>query len=193
MENFLEIIRERQSPGILVFDFNNQLLYSNREILSMIPGILATDDQKNDWQAAIFKKILGLCDRLKLSLLPDSQGQTQKISKTCTLMIDGLEQLISLRAFVIDVHNSANGKGHIMVMSERVVENHDRNFEKIKKDFNFSNRELDVLKQVCAGLSNRVMAEKLFISEQTVKSHLKNIMKKMKASSRNEIMAALKS
>ena len=41
-----------------------------------------------------------------------------------------------------------------------------------------SSREIDVLKLVVAGLSNKEIAEKLFISTHTVISHRKNISKK---------------
>lgn len=193
MENFLEIIRGRQSPGIIVFDFDNRLLYSNSEILALIPDIKASGDRKDERRAAIFAQFSGLCDRLKHSLLPGSQDQTEKTGMISTLMADGRESVISMRAFVINGHGAMSDKGHIMILAERVVENHDRNFDKIKKDFSFTTRELEVLKLICAGLSNRAIAEKLFISEHTAKDHLKHIMQKMTVSSRNEIMAALKS
>jgi DNA-binding NarL/FixJ family response regulator len=40
-------------------------------------------------------------------------------------------------------------------------------------------RELDVLKQVALGKRNRQIAEELFISDETVKVHLKHIMEKL--------------
>lgn len=45
-------------------------------------------------------------------------------------------------------------------------------------------RELSVLRLVKSGLSNRVIAESLFVTEDTVKSHMKNIMFKLDASDR---------
>ena len=39
-------------------------------------------------------------------------------------------------------------------------------------------RERDVLELVSAGFSNREIAAKLFVSENTVKTHLRNIMDK---------------
>lgn len=52
-------------------------------------------------------------------------------------------------------------------------------------------REIEVVKQICAGFSNKVMAEKLFVSEYTVKDHLKHIMDKLGVNSRNQIVAIL--
>ena len=45
-------------------------------------------------------------------------------------------------------------------------------------DINFSERELEILKYICKGRSNEQIAEILFISEKTVATHRKNIMKK---------------
>jgi ATP/maltotriose-dependent transcriptional regulator MalT len=42
-----------------------------------------------------------------------------------------------------------------------------------------SEREVEVLRLVAAGLSNRDIGQQLFISEKTVKSHLSNIMGKL--------------
>jgi two-component system NarL family response regulator len=47
-------------------------------------------------------------------------------------------------------------------------------------------RELQVLKLVARGLSNREVAEDLFISENTVKNHVRNILEKLHLHSRME-------
>jgi LuxR family transcriptional regulator, maltose regulon positive regulatory protein len=52
-----------------------------------------------------------------------------------------------------------------------------------------STRELEVLAQVATGSSNREIAEALFISEPTVKSHLTRILRKLEASSRTHAVA----
>ena len=47
-------------------------------------------------------------------------------------------------------------------------------------------RELEVLRHVARGLSNRAVAEALFLSENTVKNHLRNILGKLEVHSRME-------
>jgi DNA-binding NarL/FixJ family response regulator len=49
-----------------------------------------------------------------------------------------------------------------------------------------SERELEILKLVSEGKSNRLIAEHLLISENTVKYHLKNIMHKLGVTNRTE-------
>lgn len=45
-------------------------------------------------------------------------------------------------------------------------------------------REIQVLKQIAAGCSNKVVADRLQISEDTVKGHVRNILSKLNASDR---------
>jgi two-component system NarL family response regulator len=49
-----------------------------------------------------------------------------------------------------------------------------------------SPRELEVLKLVSQGLNNRLIAKRLFISENTVKNHIRNILEKLHLHSRIE-------
>ena len=49
-----------------------------------------------------------------------------------------------------------------------------------------SERELEVLRLVALGMSNKEIAEKLFLSQRTVKAHLTNIFNKLNVASRSE-------
>jgi DNA-binding NarL/FixJ family response regulator len=49
-----------------------------------------------------------------------------------------------------------------------------------------TSREIEVLELVGRGLSNRAIAQELFISENTVKYHLRNILQKLGAQNRTE-------
>ena len=54
-------------------------------------------------------------------------------------------------------------------------------------------REVEVLKRVAAGKSNKLIAAELAISESTIKAHMKSILPKLAASSRlHAVMIALK-
>jgi LuxR family maltose regulon positive regulatory protein len=55
-----------------------------------------------------------------------------------------------------------------------------------------SERELEVLHLITAGLSNREIADKLFISLNTVKTHTKNINSKLDVNSRIKAVARAK-
>jgi LuxR family maltose regulon positive regulatory protein len=73
-----------------------------------------------------------------------------------------------------------------------------RVFEKEKKtpafpsDETLSNRELDTLKLISENLSNQEIAEALFISITTVKTHVRNILLKLEAKNRIEAVSIAK-
>ena len=50
-------------------------------------------------------------------------------------------------------------------------------------------REVEVLQQVAGGNRNRDIADKLFITEETVKVHIKHIMEKLGAADRTQAVA----
>lgn len=62
---------------------------------------------------------------------------------------------------------------------------------KVKETQNFglTEREMEVLEHLCQGASNKGIAEKLFISLKTVKSHLRSIFKKLHVSDRTQAVA----
>jgi DNA-binding NarL/FixJ family response regulator len=56
-------------------------------------------------------------------------------------------------------------------------------------DEDLTPREIEVLGQIAGGNRNRDIAEKLFITEETVKVHIKHIMEKLGASDRTQAVA----
>lgn len=60
---------------------------------------------------------------------------------------------------------------------------------KTKPHSDLTPREVEVLNQLCKGKSYRMIADTLFISEETVRRHIKNIYKKLEVSSKSEAVA----
>ena len=57
--------------------------------------------------------------------------------------------------------------------------------EKVK-ELEITNREYEVLKHISSGLSNKEIAEKLFLSESTIKTHVSNLLVKLNAKRRTQ-------
>lgn len=56
------------------------------------------------------------------------------------------------------------------------------------KDYTvLTKRELEILKMIGTGLSNRAIARKLYISDSTVKTHITNILDKLEMNNRTEL------
>lgn len=59
----------------------------------------------------------------------------------------------------------------------------------IKRSDNLTSRESEVLNLLCKGLSYKLIADKLFLSVDTVHFHIKNIYKKLQVHSKSEAVA----
>lgn len=54
------------------------------------------------------------------------------------------------------------------------------------EELGLSKREYEVLKEVALGLSNQEIAQKLFVSESTIKTHVSNLLVKLDAKRRTQ-------
>ena len=64
--------------------------------------------------------------------------------------------------------------------------------EQTVKRLGISKREFEVLELIAAGLSNQDIADRLFVSPSTVKTHVSNVLAKLDASRRTEAIARAK-
>jgi DNA-binding CsgD family transcriptional regulator len=65
-------------------------------------------------------------------------------------------------------------------------------FDAFCRSYDISPREQDVIHEICQGLSNQQIADKLFISLQTVKDHTSRIYYKTNCGSRAQLMTLVK-
>jgi len=177
----MDIIRGRSTPGILIYDMNGRLLYSNKDAIDMFPGI-------GTGKGKPLETIYNLCKGLRENRTADKKEN----GTGCRVLHDDSGAVFSVLAFFIGDPGKDKASTHIMALIEKIIEKHDVDFQKATKEFSLTKREGEVLKLVCSGLTNREISEKLFICEYTVKSHIKNLMKKIGISSRAGIIAQLK-
>lgn len=69
----------------------------------------------------------------------------------------------------------------------KIIKSHEDMLTSFKIKYELSNREVDVLELLLDSNSNAEIADKLFISENTVRFHVSNILKKTDCKSRKEI------
>lgn len=61
------------------------------------------------------------------------------------------------------------------------------------KDIKLSDREYEVLTGIAEGLSNKEIAERLFLSESTIKTHVSSLLVKLNAKRRTQALQIAKS
>ncbi len=186
MSSLSEIIRGRSTPGILIFDQHGRLLYSNRQALEMLASMRTEEGSS----VSALEEIYGLCAPIKEANRDPDIKRGMEPGYPILTATGGV--CYSLRPFLIDDHGEGNPETHILALIEKVIEQHRVDTEKARREFSLTKREAELTGLICRGLTNREISEKMFISEHTVKVHIKNIMKKMQAGTRNEIFALLK-
>ncbi len=178
-EEVLELVKNRSSPGIMILGRDNRLLFASKAALHLLED-----------SAVVPAEICQLCDRVRQAA--DSDEADEFSDSHCRLIWDRRNAPHSLRAFLIGTQGPGHPPTHVMVLVEKVVEQRALNLKKARIRFGLSCREIEVVMLVARGLSNKEIGCRLFVSEHTVKDHLKHIMRKLNASSRSEIIAILK-
>jgi DNA-binding CsgD family transcriptional regulator len=177
-EEMLELVKGRSSPGVLILGLDNKLLYSNEEALRLLKDLKTLPSE-----------VRRLCDQVQAE--GNSRGPGSK-AHACALLWREAENPYSLRAFLIGAQSKDHPATHLMVLIEKITEQHELNLKKAKTRYGLSDREIEVVALVAEGLANKEIGSRLFISAHTVKDHLKNIMRKMDAASRSKIIHLLK-
>jgi DNA-binding NarL/FixJ family response regulator len=72
-------------------------------------------------------------------------------------------------------------------MAARLLKGVANSRAQVPEEDHLTSRELEVLRAVAKGTSNQEIADELFISVNTVKTHLKNILSKLKLSNRTQV------
>lgn len=132
------------------------------------------------------------------------RAQNHKVSVLVLTMFDRDEYLYeSIRAGatgyllkdaasadVVDAIRTANRGESILhpVMARKLLDNisGEKRTDRGGGDDSLTPREADVLNLMVKGLSNKDIAEQLFISDKTVKIHVSNILKKLSVKSRSQ-------
>lgn len=173
MKDAAQIVARRSAPGILVFNGKGDKLFSSPEASELFAA-----------RPSLEGEIRSLLYRLKKS---SSGKSVLQLTASCG---HGPAPHCVIRAFMVGEEDTT--QKHIMVLVERIVERRGLDLERAKTEFKLSKRELEVLVPVHEGLSTRAISERLFISQQTVKDHIRNIMKKVGVNSRGAIIATLR-
>ncbi len=149
--------------------------------MPVMNGIDATIEIKRTRKDA---KIIMLTSHTEKAKVLDSFNSGANAYCVKNIKIDELSQIMDIVAeggIWVDTQIA----GYIFDVLKNIEEAQKQ--EKITaEDFNISEREKEVLKEIANGLSNDEIAEKLFISRNTVKNHIASIINKLSVKDRTQ-------
>ncbi|RKQ35620.1 EAL domain-containing protein [Oceanobacillus halophilus] len=172
---------------------------------SFVQGI-TENERKNK---SIITSIISLAKSLNLSVIAEGVETTEQLHFLASQNCDEIQGYlcsppVPALQFIEAIQNNAfvpmiSERKHTAVtdisqMSATMEEAERQNIIKealaqIKELYRTTSRELEVFELILAGLSNKEISEKLFISEHTVKNHISKIFQKLQVNDRAQAMA----
>jgi DNA-binding NarL/FixJ family response regulator len=130
-----------------------------------------------------------------LQQLPDTKILMLTVSEEETDLIDSIKS--GARGYILKGIDSGDlllaiktiADGGVIFTSSlahQLLDEMKSNLEKPREQYGLTRREMEVLEQISAGLSNKEIALKLSIGESTVKAHLHNILTKLHLKNRSQ-------
>jgi len=191
--DFLEVASKRSAPGILVFDHREKLIFSNPVALNILmgPGINEHPASRNAVDRLIPKPIYNLYRSLRNVSRPHQNNLGSILSRRSVLFFSQEITYCCRGSFLRRSADSTDKIFHIMIMIEKISQNRVADLDTFRKHFDLTDRQMEIVKRLLIGWSNKEIAYKLVLSEDTVKGHLRNITKRLGVNSRTEIFAKI--
>jgi DNA-binding CsgD family transcriptional regulator len=186
--NIINYLENQSLTGMLLLDQDLKVLYINKKAAEFIKD-LCHDDHIDNPAKMVDAKFLEDCREIKSKLkitptggmvLPKQRvlkGRRQKRFSVVTKTFDSTLDWKRSCLFVIRIKELPGPNHH--------------KWQYLKNAFHLSPREVDVIAHLFTGLKNAEIAEKLFVSEITIKKHLQNIYAKMGVKNRTSLILKL--
>lgn len=182
------LVQTRTSPGILVFNGSLQLLYMNREARELCARI--TQARSGCPATGVLPPdIAGLCEEMVAALgeRPEpkdwEQGQVRRVA-------GDPQRPVLLRGVAIPSTGGLS-EARVVVLLEEIGSRKAVAAARTKERYQLTDREQTVVISLLKGLTNKQIASRLLVTEQTVKEHLKRIMRKTQTTTRTGLLVQI--
>ncbi len=195
MDSYSDIIKKRALAGVMIFNAAKDLIYVNEEAKAVLQQLVEVEEADNPQCdgsiGRVPEEILSVCDELMRHMEEQDREHREEQEHFIYKNIVNNEEDYFLRAIPIHRISVAEDASHIMVTVERFSTRLTADIKEVGQRFELTKRETQVLKGVARGMTNRDVSRVLFISEHTVKDHLRNIMHKMGVNNRSLLICRI--
>lgn len=176
----------RLSPGVLVLNLSLKLLYMNAEARELT-GAMNQSLNGRKASGVLPPEITRFCEEL-LRLMQVRTGPKDWEQTQLRRVTGNAKCFVLLRGFGLPAMAGVH-EAHVIVTMEEISGRREVTAERARERFHLTDREQTVIIYLLKGLTNKEIACRLMITEQTVKEHLKHIMHKTHASTRTGVLA----
>lgn len=163
--NDLLKLLKTERPDLIFLDLN----------MPGMDGFTALDYIK-EWNSGVKVIVLTMYDDPKLVKKVLDKGVDAYILKKFGKIeiLNAVEKILADKMYL--------GKGITFGNKNSIIDTNDQYDDRFVRKYRLTKRERQILQLISQALSNKEIAKELFISDQTVSVHRKNIMKKLKVS-----------
>lgn len=188
---FFRMVLDDAGVGVAVLDWNHRVLFINRKAVDICSGIRkapVSGPQSHRADAVLPRPVLKDCDAVRRRTGAGMEADLEPVSvKERTLWVSDFERC-RFRTRLAD--RALTGFSHsLFLVTMETLPAHPGIQEKaVMKGFHLTKREAEIVLHIFRGYRNAEIAEKLFISEGTVKNHLRSIYEKARVKSRTGLI-----
>lgn len=180
---------QRAGSGIVVLSASMQLLHMNRQASELAKKINAIEHGGNTAKFAhgVLPAVLTeLCSEIIKALHIRTEAKDWEQFELKRIAGDPNKPIL-LRGFGLPDRGGVQN-ARLVVTLEELGRKKMLNADHARERFQLTNREQSVVEHLAKGWTNKEIANALEITEQTVKEHIKHIMRKTNASTRTGIL-----
>lgn len=180
---------QRGGAGIVVLSSSMQLLHMNRQAGELSKLINMTDNGGTPPRAAqgvLPAALTELCSEIIKALQVRTEAKDWEQFEV-KRVAGNPKQPILLRGFGLPDKGGIQHARLVVTMEELGRRQH-LNTDQAKEKFQLTNREQSVVENLAKGWTNKEIANALQITEQTVKEHIKHIMRKTNSTTRTGVL-----
>ena len=195
--NLYRIEHKFSSIGTVILDGRFQKLYSNEkaEQLYLSEGNKQNTSPQIDKKEtnSIFSKIKCECVSLRSIMQDDTNEENPKQDKTyypIETIYKKQDNNFKISIFAQNNFPMSLGTATYLISIEDINKSSNNEMLILEEKYGLTKREIEIFLLVSKGLTNKEISQKLFISQFTVKNHLKNIYTKIGIKRRTKLVAS---
>jgi len=172
----------------MLFAGTGDVLFMNAEAETLTRQIMTARAEAGA-QEELPSEIRDLCVSLRNVLEQDDQAHSEGQHELRRVAGD-LPTPVLFRGFPLAPH-SINDDACMLVLIEKIGRERRIVPDQAKDQFRLTVREVEIVKYISDGWTNKEIAHHLNISEHTVKEHVRHLLKKTKSTTRTGILAQI--
>lgn len=181
------LAEEHVSPGFLILSSSLNLLYRDEQAWKLC-GIINRSQEGKSATGVLPQAVLQVCTQIAALLRSRNIQNTEEL-QIKQVVADRRTEILILAAGLPDAKDP--DRSEILVLLEEISRPSAPLLRSAKKRFHFTDREVSVVQHLLKGMTNKEIANEMDVTEQTVKEHIKNVMKKTKTLTRTAILLAV--